>query len=64
MKNITLSIDDELLKISCKYVSLHQTTAPTSKNWPTDTFHLMDKAKKKSAKNPQWQWDRYDLYDV
>ncbi len=72
MKNITLSIDDEILKLGREYARQHkvsfnvlvrrlieQTVKTSSTQWLNDTFSLMDKTNV-SSKNQKWK--REDLY--
>lgn len=74
MKNITLSIDDDLLKAGREYAMMHnisfnvlvrklieQTVLPGKDKWLEDTFSLMDKAK---ASSENLQWTREKLYRV
>ncbi len=74
MKNITLSMDELLLKSGRKYARDHHTTLnqlirtllsktihSQSTTWLDTVFDLMDQAKIKSKK---YQWKRDDLYDV
>ena len=74
MKNITLSIDDEVLKAGREYARKHhislnnlirkllaQTVLPSSQYWLDECFSLMDKAKADSGGR---KWTREELYDV
>lgn len=74
MKNITLSIDDDILKLGREYARQHnislnalvrrlleQTVKTSSSQWLNDTFALMDKTNV-SSKNQKWK--REDLYRV
>lgn len=72
MKNITLSIDDELLKLGREYARQHkvsfnvlvrrlieQTVTTSSTQWLNDTFYLMDKT---NVSSKSQKWKREDLY--
>ncbi|HEX7712989.1 MAG TPA: DUF6364 family protein [Bacillota bacterium] len=74
MKNITISLDDELLKEGREYARRHntslnalirkllaQTVLPNSQNWLEECFALMDQA---NANSRGQKWNREDLYDV
>ena len=74
MKNITLSLDPNLLDAGRKYAKTHYTSLnalirqllakivlPESQNWMENTFQLMDKTK---ANSKGKKWHREDLYDV
>jgi hypothetical protein len=74
MANVTISIDDKLLKEGRKYARMHgtslnslirqllsKTVAPTSNDWLEECFRLMDRAKGDSKGE---KWSREDLYDV
>ena len=74
MKNITLSIDDDVLKAGREYARVHnisfnvlvrklieQTVRPGKGKWLEDTFSLMDKTK---ASSENRQWTREELYRV
>jgi hypothetical protein len=74
MPNITISLDEDLLKCGRQYAEKHQTSVnalirklleqmvrPQSTNWLDECFTLMDGAKVSS--NGQ-SWKREDLYDV
>lgn len=74
MKNITLSMDDDLLKTGREYASRHnisfdvmlrrlieQTVKPPLDKWLDDTFLLMDKLDLSSEDE---FWTREDLHRV
>lgn len=74
MPNITISMDENLLKSGREYAKKHHTSMnalirklleqnviPQSKDWLEECFSLMDRAKVDS-KNRRWK--REDLYDV
>ena len=74
MRNITLSIDEDVLRAGRDYARNHnisfnvlvrklieQTVAPTKEQWLDDTFALMDKLNVSS--NSQ-HWTREELYRV
>lgn len=74
MKNITLSIDEDTLKIGREYAKkhnisfnvlvrklIHQTVTSDSTKWLDDTFTLMDKA---SVSSNGKKWKRDELYRV
>lgn len=74
MKNITLSIDNDTLKLGREYARQHnisfnglvrrlieQTVKTSSTQWLSDTYALMDKTNV-SSKNQKWK--REDLYRV
>ncbi len=75
MKNITLSIPDELLRSGREYAKNHHislnslvrevlaktVSRPSGKNWLEECFNLMDKTK---ANSKGRKWKREDLYDV
>jgi len=74
MSNVTISIDDNLLKKSRKYAQSHGTSLNSlirdflkekvensSTNWLDECFNLMDRAKGNSEGK---KWNREDLYDV
>ncbi len=74
MKNITLSIDDDLLKTGREYARQHnisfnvmvrrlieQTVKPPLDKWLDDTFMLMDKLDVSSEGE---SWTREDLHRV
>ena len=73
MSNVTLSIDDVLLKKSRKYASKHNTSLyalirrllrmtveSDSDQWLNECFLLMDQA---DANSGGKKWKRSDLYD-
>ena len=74
MGNITISINDDLLKLSREYAKKHNislnalirkflqdTVSDKSNNWLESCFSLMDKAKGNSGGK---KWKREDLYRV
>jgi hypothetical protein len=74
MKNITLSIDEDILKVGREYARRHdmsfnvlvrkliqQTVESNSEKWLEDTFLLMDKANLSSGNQT---WTREELYRV
>jgi hypothetical protein len=74
MKNITISIEDEVLEAGRKYAQNHnmslnglirkllaQTVLPSSENWLEECFQLMDRA---GANSQGRKWKREELYDV
>ncbi len=74
MKNITLSIDEDILQAGREYARLHdmsfnvlvrklieQTVVPQKEKWLTDTFALMDKLDVASSGK---KWTRDELYRV
>jgi hypothetical protein len=74
MKNITLSMDEKVLKAGRDYARKHnvsfnvlvrrlveQTVLPTKDQWLDDTFSLMDKLKVSSE---NLTWTREELYRV
>ncbi len=74
MKNVTLSIDDDILKIGREYARRHnisfnamvrqlieQTVKSSSDKWLYDTFSLMDKLNVSSEGK---SWTRDELYRV
>lgn len=74
MKNITLSIDEDVLLAGRKYARSHdisfnvlvrrlieQTVAPKKGQWLEDTFALMDQLDVSSGRQ---RWKREDLYRV
>jgi hypothetical protein len=74
MKNITLSIDEDILKVGREYARRHdmsfnvlvrkliqQTVEANSEKWLEDTFLLMDKANLSSGNQT---WTREELYRV
>ncbi len=72
MKNITLALDEKIIKKGRKYASKHnltlnslvrelleKTVEEDSQNWLEESFRLMDQVKlPKTAK----KWKRQDLY--
>ena len=74
MKNITLSIDDDVLRAGREYAKKHnisfnalvrrlleQTVLRSSTQWLEESFNLMDKVK---ANSKGKKWNREDLYRV
>ena len=74
MKNITISIDEEVLEAGRKYAKMHntslnalirrllkQTVVKQSSGWLDECFELMDKQK---ANSEGKRWKREELYDV
>ena len=74
MKNITISIDEDILEAGRNYAQKHnmslnslirkllsQTVMNTSQNWLDDCFQLMDRA---DAHSGGKKWRREELYDV
>ena len=74
MPNITISLDEDLLKTGRRYAEKHQTSLnalirtlleqnvrPQSKNWLEECFQLMDRTNVNSKGR---QWRREELYDV
>ena len=74
MKNITISIDEEVLEAGRKYAKTHntslnalirrllkQTVVKQSSGWLDECFELMDKQKTDSKGK---RWKREELYDV
>lgn len=74
MKNITISIDDEVLEAGRKYAQKHnmslnslirkllsQAVMSSSQNWLDDCFQLMDRT---NANSGGRKWRREELYDV
>jgi hypothetical protein len=74
MKNITLSMDDDVLHAARQYAHLHhislnvlvrklieQTVVPKQSRWLDDVFTLMDKV---DANSEDQTWSRDDLYRV
>ena len=73
MPNITISIDEELLKSGRKYAEKHQTSLNAlirklledtvrlqSNDWLEECFNLMDRA---DANSKGKKWQRKELYD-
>lgn len=74
MKNITLSMDEELIKAGREYAKVHHTSFNNlirslvqktvkgeSAQWVLDTFELMDET---NASSEGQKWSREDLYRV
>jgi len=74
MKNITLSIDEDVLQAGREYARIHdmsfnvlvrklieQTVVPQKDKWLSDTFSLMDKVNVSSQGK---KWTREELYRV
>jgi len=74
MPNITISIDEDLLKTGRRYAEKHQTSLnalirtlleqyvrPQSKNWLEECFQLMDRTNVNSKGR---KWRREELYDA
>lgn len=74
MKNITLSIEDDVLKAGREYARNHnisfnvlvrrlieQTVVPKKGQWLEDTFSLMDKL---TVSTTNQKWSRDELYRV
>jgi hypothetical protein len=74
MKNVTLSIDEDILKVGRDYARKHnmsfnglvrkliqQTVESNSEKWLEDTFLLMDKVNVSSENRT---WTREELYRV
>jgi hypothetical protein len=74
MPNVTISIDEELLKSGRQYAEKHhtsvnalirglleQTVKRDSIQWVEECFSLMDRA---NASSKDTTWRREDLYDV
>jgi len=74
MANITISIDEALLKAGRKYAEKHptsinslirklleETVESQSKAWLQECFDLMDRSKGNSRRK---RWKREELYDV
>ena len=74
MKNITLSIDEDILQAGRDYARSHdmsfnvlvrklieQTVIPQKEKWLTDTFSLMDKVNTSSNGK---KWSREELYRI
>jgi hypothetical protein len=74
MKNITLSIDEDILQAGREYARIHdmsfnvlvrklieQTVVPQKDKWLSDTFSLMDKVNVSSQGK---KWTREELYRV
>jgi hypothetical protein len=74
MPNITISLEESLLKTGRRYAERHQTSLNAlirtlleatvrdqSKDWLEECFSLMDQASGNSGKK---RWKREDLYDL
>ena len=74
MRNVTITLDDDLLKSGRRYAKKHGTSlnalirrllegavTSQSKDWLEECFHLMDEAGVSSGGR---RWRREDLYDV
>ena len=74
MRNITLSIEDDVLQAGREYARIHnmsfnvlvrklieQTVVPKKGQWLEDTFSLMDKLNVSSGNQ---KWTREELYRV
>ncbi len=74
MANVTISIDDKLLKEGREYARVHgislnslirqllaKTVKPAETAWLQECFNLMDRA---DADSKGEKWSREDLYDV
>ncbi len=74
MKNITLSIDDDILRAGREYAKAHnvsfnvlvrklieQTVVQKHSHWLEETFSLMDKA---NVSSDAKRWTREELYRV
>jgi hypothetical protein len=74
MRNVTLSLDDDLLKAGREYARKNNTTLNSlvrkllahsvtnpARGWLEECFVLMDRAKANSRGK---KWSREDLYDV
>jgi hypothetical protein len=74
MKNITLSIDEDILQAGREYARVHdmsfnvlvrklieQTVVPQKDKWLSDTFSLMDKI---NVSSQGTKWTRDELYRV
>ena len=74
MKNITISIEEDLLEAGREYAKRHnmslnslirkllaQTVQSESRNWLEECFSLMDQA---NANSGGRKWTREELYDV
>jgi hypothetical protein len=74
MPNITISIDEDLIRSGREYAKKHntslnalirqlleQTVRSNSKEWLEDCFRLMDKT---NADSKGKRWSRQELYDV
>lgn len=74
MPNITISLNEDLLKSGRRYAEKHQTSVNAlirkfleqtvrsdSNDWIEECFSLMDRAKANSGGR---RWEREDIYDV
>lgn len=74
MPNITISLDEDLLKTGRRYAEKHQTSLnalirtlleqnvrPQSRSWLDECFQLMDRTNVNSKGH---KWRREELYDV
>ena len=74
MPNVTISLDEDLLKAGRQYAKKHntsvnalirklleQTVRSQSEDWLDECFRLMDRA---GVNSQGKQWKREDLYDV
>ena len=74
MPNITISLNEDLLKSGRRYAEKHQTSVNAlirklleqtvrsdSNDWIEECFRLMDRAKANSGGR---RWEREDVYDV
>ncbi|MEW6358900.1 MAG: DUF6364 family protein [Planctomycetota bacterium] len=74
MPNVTISLDDDLLKFGRRYAEEHGTSlnalirkliesavASQSRDWIEECFRLMDQA---NVSSDGRRWHREDLYDV
>ncbi len=74
MPNITISLDEELLKSGRRYAQMHQTSLNAlirklleqtvrfqSDDWIEESFQLMDRA---GGNSKGQKWKREDLYDA
>jgi hypothetical protein len=74
MPNVTISLDEELIKAGRRYAECHHTSLNTlvrklleqtvgvqAKDWLDECFSLMDRAEGNSEGR---RWRREDLYDV
>ncbi len=74
MPNITISLNEDLLKSGRRYAEKHQTSVNAlirklleqtvrsdSNDWIEECFSLMDRAKANSGGR---RWEREDVYDV
>ncbi len=74
MPNITISLDEEVLKSGRRYAQAHQTSLNAlirklleqtvkfqGEDWLEDTFRLMDRA---GGNSKGHKWNREDLYNA